>query len=377
MVDLVISAGSVSNEPRIISSATPQSIDAGESFILTWDCTNVEEAFIEPGIGSVALSGSLTFTPAHTTTYVISATGAAGTANTLVTVSVNGAPAPQPEGSFGSRYNDLIPPDATLASYDIKRFSLITGRVMDLSGDPVPDILVTIFGHPEYGTVKTNDQGDFTIPTEGGSTHTIVYQRDGYLTVHRKVDVPWNDIAIAPDITILSQDSASTTFAFDGNPNTIVTHKSTPVVDESGSRSLTIVFSGDNHAYALDENGNDKYQLQTITTRATEFSTPESMPAVLPPNSAFTYCSELSIDGVERVRFDNPVFIYVENFLGFEVGEIVPLGYYDRDKGVWIATENGMVVRLLDTDNDGVVDAVDTNDDNIADDLNGNRSFIY
>lgn len=65
------------------------------------------------------------------------------------------------------------------------------------------------------------------------------------------------------------------------------------------------------------------------------------MPAVLPPTSAFTYCAEFKVDGVERVRFKDPVITYVDNFLGFDVGKIVPVRYYDRDRGVWVPSENG------------------------------------
>ena len=49
--------------------------------------------------------------------------------------------------------------------------------------------------------------------------------------------------------------------------------------------------------------------------------------------------------------------VYVDNFLGFNVGEIVPVGYYDRDRAVWVPQNNGKVVRLLDTNGDGIVDA--------------------
>ena len=81
------------------------------------------------------------------------------------------------------------------------------------------------------------------------------------------------------------------------------------------------------------------------------------MPAKLPPTSAFTYCAELSVDGAKSVRFDKSVVVYVDNFLGFNVGEIVPVGYYDRDRAVWVPADNGVVVRLLDTNGDGEVDA--------------------
>ena len=174
---------------------------------------------------------------------------------------------------------------------------------------------------------------------------------------------------------MIAEDPAATTLTFDGNPDTVITHESTEVTDEFGTRSCSMVFTGDNHAYEVDAQGNVIQQLTTITTRATEFTTPESMPAVLPPNSGYTYCAELSVDGAQRVKFDKPVITWVDNFLGFDVGEIVPVGYYDRDRGVWVPSDNGVVVRFLDTDSDGLVDALDADGDGLADDLNGDGSF--
>ncbi|MEK6195202.1 MAG: NHL repeat-containing protein, partial [Deltaproteobacteria bacterium] len=234
---------------------------------------------------------------------------------------------------------------------------------------------VTLHCHLEYGTVLTDAQVRFSLPVEGGTTLTVFYQKDGFITAHRKVYVPWNDIAIAETIRMIAEDPLSTTVTFDDNPNTVVTHQSTEVSDEFGSRSATMVFTGDNHAYLVDENGNDVQELTTITTRATEYTTPESMPAKLPPNSAYTYCAELGVDGAQRVRFEKPVITWVNNFLGFDVGEIVPVGYYDRDRGVWVPSDNGVVVKLLDTDSDGIVDALDANGDDNPDDLNSNGSF--
>ncbi|MCI5190579.1 MAG: hypothetical protein D3905_12505, partial [Candidatus Electrothrix sp. AS4_5] len=87
------------------------------------------------------------------------------------------------------------------------------------------------------------------------------------------------------------------------------------------------------------------------------------------------YCTELAVDGAARVRFEKPVTVWVDNFLGFEVGEAVPVGYYDRDRGVWVPSENGIVVKLLDTDSDGVVDALDSTGDDQPNDLNNDGSF--
>ena len=374
-VDLVVSLGPAITTPTVSISATPEVISVGESATLTWLSTNADACFIEPDIGSVPVDGSTTVSPPSTTTYSITAVGPEGVASAQAVVMVMGNPEPQPEGSFGEQYEDLVPPDATVESYDPRRFSLITGLVQDLASSPIADVAVTVHSHPEYGTVETDAQGRFSIPVEGGGTMTLVYQKDGLLTVQRKVYVPWTDIAIAETIVMIAQDPVSTTHTFDGNPETVVTHQSTEVTDEFGSRSCSMIFTGDNMAYLLDEEGNDIQQLTTITTRATEYTTPESMPAILPPNSAYTYCVELNVDGAERVRFDEPVITWVDNFLGFDVGEIVPVGYYDRDRGVWVPSDNGVVVKLLDTDMDGIVDALDADGDDQPDDLNEDGSF--
>jgi len=54
---------------------------------------------------------------------------------------------------------------------------------------------------------------------------------------------------------------------------------------------------------------------------------------------------------------------------------VVPVGYYDRDQGEWVPSDNGVVVKLLDADSDGNVDALDADGDNLPDDLNENGSF--
>ncbi|UCE56101.1 MAG: hypothetical protein JSV31_11845 [Desulfobacterales bacterium] len=356
-------------------AANPKTISVGETANLAWNSTNADFCFIEPGIGIVQANGTYAVSPTQTTVYSITASGPYGTIGDRVTVHVAGNPELQPEGSFGQQYEDLVPPDATVEEYDPKRFSVITGLVQDLAETPIADVAITIHSHPEYGTVTTDAEGRFSIPVEGGATMTVVYQKDGLVPGQRKVYVTWNDIAIPETIQMIAEDPAATILTFDGNPDTVVTHQSTPVTDEFGSRSASIVFTGDNRAYLVDENGNDIQELTTITARATEFATEQSMPAKLPPNSAYTYCVELSVDGAQRIRFEKPVIIWVDNFLGFDVGMAAPVGYYDRDRGVWVPADNGVVVKLLDTDADGSVDALDADGDDQPDDLNGNGFF--
>jgi hypothetical protein len=374
-VDLTISLGSANQPPSVSFNVSPSSIEKGESSSLSWDSLRAESAHIDSGIGAVAVDGSIPVSPQHTTTYTLTVTGPAGSANARVTVQVTASPEPQPEGSYGEQYEDLVPEDATVDQYDPERFSLITGLVHNIDRSPLPGVTITVHSHAEYGSVTTDDQGRFSIPVEGGGTLTVVYQKQGLIPAQRKVYVPWNDNAIAETVVMITEDPVATTLTFDGNADTVVTHKSEEVVDDAGTRAVTMVFSGDNKAYLVDEQGNDVQELTTITTRATEYQTPQTMPARLPPNSAFTYCAELSVDGAQRVRFDKPVTTFIDNFLGFQVGSIVPVGYYDRDKGVWVPSENGVVVELLDTDADGAVDALDADGDGAPDDLDADGSL--
>jgi len=361
--------------PTVTLHADPETVTYGETTMLSWSSTHASQVVIDQNIGEVSTEGSLEIKPDRTTTYTISATGPGGSKQAQIVVTVKVNVEPQPEGSFGKHYEDLIPLDATVEAYNPRRFSVITGLVHDVDGLPIGDVSITVHDHLEYGTSFTDGEGRFSIPVEGGGTNTVVYQKEGLITAHRKVYVPWNDIAIAETIQMVAQDPAATTISFDGNPDTTVTHQSTEVSDEFGTRSCTMVFTGDNQAYEVDAQGTVIRELGEITTRATEFTSPESMPAILPPTSAYTYCAELSVDGVARVKFAQPVIMWVDNFLGFDVGMAAPVGFYDRDRGVWVPEKNGRVVKLLDTDTDGVVDALDATGDDVPDDLNSSGSF--
>ncbi|MDI1480516.1 RHS repeat-associated core domain-containing protein [Polyangium sp. y55x31] len=90
----------------------------------------------------------------------------------------------------------------------------------------------------------------------------------------------------------------------------------------------------------------------------------------MPAASGYTYAIELSVDeavqaGATSVDFSQPVSYYVENFLGFPVGQDVPVGYYDREKGLWLPEPDGRIIEVVsvtpagadvDVDGDGVVD---------------------
>lgn len=364
--------------PALFFTVSESVINYGDSATLSWNVRYTDHVYLNNGIGQVGPVGDLEVSPEYTTTYYLTESSFGITKQAKVSVKVLGNPPAQlSEGSFGWKYQDLVPEDASLESYDEERFIILTGLVNDSGGNPLQGVSVEVFNHPEYGTALTDETGRFSIPAEGGGLLKLIYRKNDYITVHRKKETPWNDVVNMDTVMMLKLDNA-TELTFDGNPETILTHKSTTIEDpdpEYGTRACTLVFAGDNLPHKIDANGNVVEALSTVNVRATEFISPESMPSILPSSSAFTYCVELSIDGAERIVFEKPVAMFVDNFLEFSIGEFVPLGYYNRDNGKWIAAEDGIVVQLLDTDSDGIVDSLDATGDGAPDDLDNDGSF--
>jgi len=334
--------------------------------------------------GNVAVTDNAPVSfPVGTTTMTYTATDVAGnlaTATQVVTVTYTppSAPAAILDGSYGALYRSIVPVDATIAAYNPDRFSIITGIIHDLNGLPVQGAIVRIHNHPEYGSSTADVTGRYSLPVDGGGLFTVDITATSYLMVQRQVKTAWNQIYTVDTVALIQQDAKSTVVTFDGNPATKVVHSSTPVTDVDGTRATHLVFSGDTTASVTHADGTVTALATPITVRATEFVRPDTMPSDLPSTSAFTYCADIRVDGTlptDSVKFSKPVVMYVNNFLGFPIGEVVPVGYFDRVKAVWVPSDNGVVVQLLDTNTDGIVDALDSTGDGLPNDLNANGLF--
>ena len=77
--------------PTCTINVSSESIQLGESLMLSWNSTNADFVTLDQGIGAVSVNGSMTVSPAETTTYTITATGVGGTATATVQVTVASA----------------------------------------------------------------------------------------------------------------------------------------------------------------------------------------------------------------------------------------------------------------------------------------------
>jgi RHS repeat-associated protein len=267
--------------------------------------------------------------------------------------------------SGGNPIQTGVAPDAIQA----RRAAVLRGRVLDRTGAPQPGVTISVLGHPEWGQTLSRADGMFDMAVDGGSLLTVVYQRAGLLPSQRQVQVPWQDYVWLPDVAVVALDAQVTVIDL-SSTEPIQVARGSVVSDTDGSRQATLLFAQGTQAQVVLDDGSLK-PLTQLSVRATEYTVgangPKAMPGELPPTSGYTYAVELSVDEAagREVRFSEPVPLYVENFLGFPVGGIVPAGFYDRARTAWVPSDNGRVVQVLtianalaevDTDGDGAAD---------------------
>jgi len=254
-----------------------------------------------------------------------------------------------------------------------ERAAVLRGLVTDRNNAPLSGVAITILGHPEFGQTLTRLDGRFDLAVNGGGALTVDYAKSGYLSAQRQIAVPWEDFATLPDIVLVALDPVVTTVDLTANV-AIQVARGSQVSDADGTRQATAFFPQGLTATMRLSDGSTQ-PITTLNVRATEYTVgpngPQAMPAELPPTSAYTYAVELSVDeaiaaGANQVQFSAPVPLYIENFLGFPIGTNVPEGSYDRQRGVWLAEPNGLVIKIvsiasglanLDITGDGVADS--------------------
>ena len=242
------------------------------------------------------------------------------------------------------------------------RVAVLRGKVMERDGvTAISGVTITILNHPEYGSTLSREDGMFDMAVNGGGLLTVRYEKEGYITAQRKVDAPWQDYAWIEDVALVPYDPIVTVIDFSG-PMQVAT--GSVETDADGSRQAVLLFAQGTTAEMVLPGGS-RQPLATLSVRATEFTVgengPQAMPAELPATSGYTYAVEFSaqeaIDaGASRIEFSQPVINYVENFLGIPVGEIVPLGYYDRETASWVPSDNGLVIGILSINAGGMAE---------------------
>jgi hypothetical protein len=238
------------------------------------------------------------------------------------------------------------------------RVFLIRGKINDRYGMGLTGVRISVVHHPEFGETFSRSDGTYDLVVNGGGVLAIAYEKEGYIPAQRVIESVWEQITCLDDITLLAYDSQPNPISLDNSE--IQVARGSISADRDGERQATLILPAGTSAQIQREDGGTA-PLSTATIRATEITIgeggPEAMPAELPGNVGYTYAVDFSVDEVRgnesgQVSFDRPIYNYVENFIGFPVGGLVPAAYFDHEKSAWIPSENGLVIEVLAIENE-------------------------
>jgi hypothetical protein len=166
--------------PQIITfTAVPATINSGQTSTLAWTVQNAATVSISPGLGTVSLNGSQVVTPAATTTYVLTATNAAGSVNASATVNVIVIPPPIITSFTANPNPSPSPTSPVLLSCQTQNAASVTmGGILFLPGTSM------YYEHPTQNT-----------------TYTCIATSQGGQTVSQSVTVTVNMPTVPPPTT--------------------------------------------------------------------------------------------------------------------------------------------------------------------------------
>ncbi len=145
--------------PTALLTADRASINRGESVKLSWTTTDAPKASITPEVGTVTPQGSTSVAPSASTTYTLSASGAGGSAESSVHISVIG---PRAAESQKSSLEELFLKDIRDAYFDYDSATIRPDArgALQKSADflkSYPSAQVTVEGHcDERGSTEYN-----------------------------------------------------------------------------------------------------------------------------------------------------------------------------------------------------------------------------
>ncbi len=259
----------------------------------------------------------------------------------------------------------------TAGAIELKRVAVLRGQVFDVAMNPLPGVKVSVLGKNAFGYTLTQADGWFDLAVNGGEQLTLSFEKGGVFPSQRTVTAQWNTFAFVDDVVMVPLDEKVTTLQFGAGQAQLVA--GTESVDSDGKRTARFLLPAGVGASMTLPSG-EKKPLTTGAFRATEYTLGVNgrarMPGTLPDFSGYTYAVELSFDealaaNATAVEFSQPGFFYIDNFLKFKVGSVVPVGFYERSAGHWLPSKNGRVIAVVDVVNGAA--AVDVDGDGKAD----------
>ena len=211
------------------------------------------------------------------------------------------------------------------------------------------NVTVSVLRHPELGSAHTRTDGTYEIAVNGGEVLTLVFAKTGTLGLERQVQTHWNSIDKAPDVELTPLSTAATLVTIGAGVTSwqpVSSLQTTAAQDPDGARTATLFVPPGTTGSLAGPTWNIRLTEYTIGANGAR-----RMPGDLPRQVGYNYAFAATIDGaisagIDRVDFNQPLPVYVDNFPGNQVGAKIPIGSYDRASGAWVAEPNGVVLKV-------------------------------
>ena len=148
--------------PTATLTASPDTIDKGQSTTLTWQTTNATTVTIDNGIGAAQPNGSQQATPSDSTTYTLTAKGEGGTQTATARVTVNTPPPAAPPAQASLSDEELFSQNIKDVFFDYDKSDVRPDQQAAIQSNIAflqqhPNIAFTIEGHcDERGSTEYN-----------------------------------------------------------------------------------------------------------------------------------------------------------------------------------------------------------------------------
>lgn len=147
--------------PTATLTASPETIDSGQSSTLSWQTTNATDVSIQ-GIGAVQPNGSQQVTPTASTTYTLTAKGEGGTQSATARVTVNAAPPPPQQTQTSLTDEQMFAQNVKDIYFDYDKSDVRADQQSSIQADAAflqqhANITFTVEGHcDERGSTEYN-----------------------------------------------------------------------------------------------------------------------------------------------------------------------------------------------------------------------------
>lgn len=201
---VTITVGSTATAPTATFTATPSSIQTGQSSVLAWNTTNATSVTLDGN--PVSLNGTQTLSPTSTTTYTLVASNSAGsvTRTATVTVSATPPPVPMPTASLSANPTTITAGQSSTLSWTTTDATSVT-----MNGSPV-----AASGSQPYTPATTTTYTLVASNAAGSVTRQVT------VTVNAAVPMPTASLAASPS-SIMS--GSSSTLSWNTTDATTVT----------------------------------------------------------------------------------------------------------------------------------------------------------